>query len=152
MVDLTLPPAPPGTRVRWWLVLTISWAIAYAVAVGTFALGLEPGIADPVWLLVLAAFVTASFVRILIGMRLGYAGSNPLLPPLPRGYFGEDVEERRGPDPEERVAWKRLRRGAIGRDQYERVRARRRFAHGELSSAEYHEILRELDADQSEPR
>ncbi len=58
------------------------------------------------------------------------------------GYGGEHV---RRPDREERDAWRALKRGRISRVQFERVRARRHLAHGEIDRLEYQAIVAQLD-------
>ena len=156
MIDLSRPPIRPGPRFPGWVVFAVLWAASFAVLVLSYSLLVQPpatvqgaptaGEEGFLLLLGIVGLISAlSFSY--AGMRLRAGGSVWSNALLARGHpVGDPDTGRRQSDPEERDAWKRFRRGAITRIDYERLMARHRFAHGELSSEEYQAILRELNS------
>ena len=154
MIDLSRPPVRPGPRFSGWVILALVWVVSFAVLVVVYSLADQPpatqgGVPTPgaaEFLLVIATIgLVAGLVFMYASMRLRAGGSVWSNALLAQGYpVGDPDMERRLSDPEERAAWRRFKRGEITRIAYERVMARCRFVHGEVSATGYHEILRNL--------
>ncbi len=125
--------------------MAVVWGVGFAVAI--LCLSLQSGPTSFVGGLVAATAATAALlVMAYAAMRLRVGGSVCSNALKARGYpVGDPDRDRRLADPDEVEAWKRYRRGEIDRLAYEHARARRRFAHGEISVEEFREIARELD-------
>jgi hypothetical protein len=107
----------------------------------TSAPPIDPGAA----LAVLTAGLVASGLIVYTQLRFGSNGSL-LSGELAAGgsLLGDVTDAVRPSDREERSARRRMKRGAITRREYELLIARRHFVHGEISHAEYSEIVRQL--------
>jgi hypothetical protein len=144
--DLNRPPAPLR-RGRGELVgLLAAWLGIYIVII-ILVLAIFQSTGNGAILLVLPLPTIAGVgFRILLG-RTGL-GDNPGHAPyrtVEGALIGYGGEHPRPPDREERSAWRALRRHQIGRIQYERVRARRHLAHGEIDRHEYEMIVDQLN-------
>jgi hypothetical protein len=143
-VDVYRPPARLGPRYPLWAKLAVLWGVTFVfLLVSSAVLSYSPtgGLLTLVLVVALCASVVLSYVQFrLVPGRTVW--SNVL---AARGSpVGDPEDAVRVADPEERRARRRLRRGAITRREYERIIARRRFVHGELSEEDYHEITRQL--------
>jgi len=147
MIDLARPPVRPGPRLEGWAIFAIAWAVGFGLYVLAAAILSNPflglGVVLPVAIIGLLAASTMSYAmwRLQVGTDIA---ADVMMATGER--IGDPERARRVSDPEERRAWKRLKRGAITRVEYEQLMARRRFVHGELSGEEYHELMRELDS------
>jgi hypothetical protein len=152
LIDLSRPPVRPGPRIVGWPIVAAVWGAGFAVLVATYSLLSNPGLSPVAALLIGLVGLVAAGAMGYAGMRLRSGASVWSNALQARGYpVGDPDSDRRVGDPEERDAWRRFRRGEIGRIDYELVMARRRFAHGELSTEEYHELVRELHAAREGP-
>lgn len=152
-LDIYRPPAPLGPRVPLWAKLAILWGASFGVYLLLLILSANstPNLSFALVISIVA--LAASLVMVYAQLRLGvgtigmsYAWAPSYL--SVRGFpYGETTDSARLSDAEERSALHRLRRGAITRREYERIIARRHFAHGEISRAEYHKILEEIGSD-----
>ena len=146
-VDVYRPPARLGPRYPLWAKLSVIWGIALVGSVLVLIfINSNPKVAFAIILLPIA---------IVLAVAGSYAAWRifPDRSPVDAiyrgwGYRRNDTEDPVRPsDPEERQALRRLRRGAITRREYERIIARRHFVHGEITLAQYKEIVRELGAE-----
>jgi len=145
MIDLSRPPEPPpgswSFPGRAWVVLLFG-----VLAVGLVAVLFTPWVAPfrGNWALVfvLAFALLAVVFAARIGMQLKLKQDV-----ADRKILTVDNPDEEGPrtDRMERDAWRKFRRGELGRYQFERIRARRKLARGEWTEEEYHQALRELD-------
>jgi hypothetical protein len=126
--------------------MAIVWGASFVVIIVCFSLELQPTSTPVAVLLIGAIGVAAAIALSYTALRLRVGGSLFSNVLQAQGYpIGDPESGRRLADSEEWVAWKRFRRGEIDRLAYEHARARRRFAHGEISAQEYREIAKELD-------
>ena len=153
MVDVYRPPAPLGPRVPLWIKILLLWVatilIFVFVQVATTAgpdHGPNPSLTPWFTLLLLSIGLVATIVMGYAQMRMIRTGSAASQLLAARGMpVGDPDNEARLSDAEERRALRLLRRGAIPRREYEKIIARRHFAHGEITRSQYEEIVRELD-------
>jgi hypothetical protein len=145
LIDLSRPPARRGPRLPGWAIFTFVLVLPLVVLIVVFLLLPTRGLGT-IWVLLiaLAGLVDATVIRLYARRFLkgrpswSAAGSST-------GYLDSESEDgERAPDNEERAAWKAFRRGQMDRTQYERIVARRRFVHGDISREEYHEIVKGL--------
>lgn len=138
--DLQRPPATIGPRTPAWPIVTLLF-FAFVVLLSAYALNLPT-----VLLIFLPGFILVIALSVYCWTRFGVfpLGSGPLTSHDPID-LGNPEDQPRLADPQERSAQRDLRRGRISRLQYERVIAYRHFVHGEISGAEYHHIISELD-------
>lgn len=155
MIELDRPAVRPGPRLPGWAVMALVWGGSWAALIVLYGLLSSSGPAVSPWLVVTIALgaLAASIVAGVAAMRLRSGGSvwsNAL------ESVGEPIGDpeggRRPSDAEERAAWRALRKGRLSRVEYERIAARRRYAHGDISYDEFHAISRQLDAAEHLPR
>lgn len=140
------PPAPYGSR-PWGLFVAAAVVVYVAVILLVLLFSLE---GSAVALGILFAGPAAPLVAFGIRLSASRFGGDDGAPAAPyRTESGAEVgyggEHPRRPDREEREAWKALKRGRISRVQFERIRARRHLAHGEIDRLEYQAIIAQLD-------
>jgi uncharacterized membrane protein len=147
--DLGRPPAGLGPRREAWIRYSLLISLFFTVLVLVLILlgeapGIPPVLAGTLLLVLLVVVLLGSYSMYRLGV-----GNSVLFQTFAarRGArFGNpDADTRRRADRQETEARRLLRRKKITRVQYERILAQRRFAHGELTSAEYHEVLAFLD-------
>ncbi len=143
---LEQPPARYGPS-PWGVLVAVAMVFYVAAILLVLLFSLE---SSGVALAIVFALPVAPLV--FYGLRLSTSrfASADDDPPAPyRGESGAGVgyggEHPRRPDREERRAWQALKRRRISRIQFERVRARRHLAHGEIDRLEYQAILAQLD-------
>jgi hypothetical protein len=143
-VDLSRPPAPLPPRVPIWVSLGLMYAAALAIYIVANGLLSEPAslsVAEGLFTVSIAASAFMIYAQLrLVPTTQGFSAAGGVDGPAD----GAPLAEGRLADAQEREARKNLRRGRITRREYERIIAHRRFAHGEISRPEYHEILRQL--------
>ena len=145
-VDLTRPPARLPPRLSDYVIVVIAWVIFFAIAILT---GVLSNISSTrggfliLGILTLVDLAVALYLSVRIGWRaLVYSWVTDLTKYPPVG--GADIRSRSA-DREEIEAGRLLRKGRITRVQYEQRIAYRRFVHGEITRAEYHSILAQLE-------
>ncbi len=152
-VDLRRPPARLGSGVPWWLAVAVLWSVGIALIL-LILWDVSPGGPARFVLLQTSAVVVnglAIGVSIYYWRRYGASGVlAPLFPPPGPNYSSlsgalNPEDARRAADPQERAALHQLREGTISRRQYEKIIAYRHFVHGELSRAEYRQVIARLD-------
>jgi hypothetical protein len=146
-IDLSTRPASLGPRVSRWALFAFGWGVCFVVLLlGDILLS---GPASPALVVaVLAVAGVATVTLVYAETRLVPVQASVAIPlRSPSGSVIDPEDEPRLADPAERAARRRLRRGTIPRQEYERVVAYRHFVHGEISRAEYHEICRFLGVD-----
>jgi hypothetical protein len=152
-VDISRPPARLGPRVPLWVRLFVLWAIMLVVyilvldlLIGPYNEASPPQYAPVFTIGLLIVGLSASFVMIYVQYR--FVSDNSIVSSVlaARGFsLGDPEGAVRPSDPEERNAHRRFRRKQITRLDYERIIARRHFVHGELTHAEYNDIIRQLN-------
>jgi hypothetical protein len=152
--DLDRPPTPLR-RGRGELVgLLAAWLGVYIVVIIlVLAIFQSSGNGAILLVLPLPTIVGWGFLMLLGRTNLGDNPGHAPYRTVDGALIGYGGENPRPPDREEKSAWRALRRHRIGRIQYERVRARRHLAHGEIDRHEYEiivEQLSELDPVRSE--
>jgi hypothetical protein len=146
LIDLARPPARPNLYVVDWRFFAALWAAGFVVVIVVYSLLSQPGITAAGVVLLIPFGVAAVIAMGYCAMRLRVGGSVWSMALQAQGYpVGDPDSPLRPADEEERAAWRRLRRKEIGRIDYELIMARRHFVHGDLTSEQYHEIVRQLD-------
>jgi hypothetical protein len=148
--DLNRPPAGIGPRIPAWVRYCLWVLVYYTFTVVLFALfDAAPRILPVLALALLTGWVLVGVVASYAMYRLGVRRSVGVqaLAARPGSRFGDpEADTPRLADRHEVDARRLYRRKKITRVQYERILAHRRFAHGELTNAEYHEVMAFLDA------
>ena len=125
-----------------WLAVTLLFFAEFVLAL--FAYVFNSPLAG---LIILPGLVVVTVLSVYYWRRFGV--SRLVFSPLvvrDRTNLGDPEDQPRLADRQERAAQRDLRRGKLSRQQYEKIIAYRHFVHGEISRAEYHHIISELDA------
>jgi hypothetical protein len=150
-INLYGPPSPLPPRAPSWTLTAGSLAVTILTVIveSSLLVNANPTFVPEVFLLLVLISVLEFYAFWYLTLRLTGGGLSPTVPlffgPFVMLRFKFVTEGGRRADREEISASRRLRRGAITRQEYEQIVAYRHFVHNEISREEYHAILSFLD-------